>query len=342
MMDPRSRAVADYILRLDDAFAAAAGAAPRTEHYRLSGLAVEVRYAGTTLHGQLHPALAHAAAPRCTKADLVIQAWSGEGAGAPPAPGWPRTAYDAYGLARDPDGTALVHIEAKERVISSFDAGRRLACFHLPAATPPVWMRAAPFLQILVWALAGRGSQPLHAAAVGTARGGILLAGPGGAGKSTTALAGLLAGMEFVGDDFIAAACEPEPAAACLYATAKVTEQSLALLPGLDAGRVEAASADPKRLVRIDRVAERLPLRAMALPRRGEGRGGAVQPVLPAVAARALALTSVILLRGRPAPALDMAARLARALPCYALELGPDMAAVAGTLRMLIERHQPA
>jgi predicted ABC-type transport system involved in lysophospholipase L1 biosynthesis ATPase subunit len=346
MTDAKSSAVADYLLRLDDAFAAAAGTAPRTEHYRLSGLAVEVRYAGTTLHRQLHPALAHGAAATPAGPDLVIQAWTGEGGGAPPAPGWPRTAYDAYGLARDPDG-AMVHIDGKERVISSFDPGRRLACFFLPAATAPVWMRAAPFLQILVWALAGRGSQPLHAAAVGAARGGVLLAGPGGAGKSTTALACLLAGMDFVGDDFVATACEPEPAAACLYATAKVTAQSMALLPSLDASQVELAPGEAKRLVRVDRlgagrVAERLRLHAIALPRQGDDPGGALRRVPPAAAARALALTSVILLRGRPATALDTASRLARALPCYALDIGRETAPIPDALRTLVERHRPA
>jgi hypothetical protein len=60
-------------------------------------------------------------------------------------------------------------------------------------------------LEFAVYVLAARAQAlvPLHAACLGHDRAGVLLMGPSGAGKSTLVLHGLLAGLEFVGEDSV-------------------------------------------------------------------------------------------------------------------------------------------
>src|SRR4051794_7273185 len=77
------------------------------------------------------------------------------------------------------------------------------------------------------------GRQLLHAAAVGTEQGGVVITGRGGVGKSTAALLCLEAGLAYLGDDYVVVALEPQPMAYSLYCTAKLDDGQAAHFPGL-------------------------------------------------------------------------------------------------------------
>ena len=71
-----------------------------------------------------------------------------------------------------------------------------------PLAMPP-WESSAPLRSFLHWAYAAAGLRLTHAATLGLNGRGVLLAGPSGSGKSATTLAGLLNGLDSVGDDYV-------------------------------------------------------------------------------------------------------------------------------------------
>src|SRR5262249_43157012 len=96
----------------------------------------------------------------------------------------------------------------------------------------PAWAKASPFRIALSWLLNRNGMQMVHGAAVSVGNKAALLAGAGGAGKSTTALACALAGMGYLGDDY----CAVEPSSRkvhMVYRTAKVLSPTVAMLPAL-------------------------------------------------------------------------------------------------------------
>ena len=64
---------------------------------------------------------------------------------------------------------------------------------------------------------------------------GVLIPGRGGSGKSSTSLACLLGGMDFISDDYLALALDPEPRVYRLYSTAKLDPRDLDLYPELAA-----------------------------------------------------------------------------------------------------------
>jgi hypothetical protein len=78
-----------------------------------------------------------------------------------------------------------------------------------------------------------QGCQLLHAAAVGTRDGALLITGPGGAGKSTTALACLQAGLDYLADDYLVVSIDPEPTVFSLYCSAKLNADQLEKFPSL-------------------------------------------------------------------------------------------------------------
>lgn len=91
--------------------------------------------------------------------------------------------------------------------------------------------RAAPFLYPLQWALSIEEKFIWHAAAVGYLDGAVLLAGPGGSGKSTSALAALGGGLDYLGDDYCLVSLGADgPIVETLYNSGKADEHSINLL----------------------------------------------------------------------------------------------------------------
>jgi hypothetical protein len=97
----------------------------------------------------------------------------------------------------------------------------------------PFWVYASPLRTLFHWWMEKNGCQLLHAAAIGTERGAVLVTGKGGVGKSTTALSCLEAGLFYLADDYVIARLEPEPTVYSLYSTAKLNADHIDKFPNL-------------------------------------------------------------------------------------------------------------
>jgi hypothetical protein len=225
---------------------------------------------------------------------------------------------------------------------------RRLAVvWTADAAGLPEWEDAAPLRDIIHWASAPHPWLLAHAACVGQGgrAGGraVLLAGAGGAGKSTTTAACVLAGMQTTGDDFVLA--DPDARVAhALYDTIKLGPESLALLPGW-AGAIANPGRDADQKARIHlrqarpgALASTLKLGALLLPAVSGAARTTIAPAQPGEAMRALVPSTAFLLRGGAAGAIRKAGVLARALPAFRLSLGPDPAEAAAVIAAFLRR----
>jgi hypothetical protein len=198
------------------------------------------------------------------------------------------------------------------------------------------WERAAPLRAALNWVLRGPGRTLAHAAAVGRSGGGpgLLIGGPGGSGKSTTALSWLLAGGDFAGDDYVLVDLGgPDgPTAAPVYATAKADPTALALLPELAStgavGEDELAgkSVIDVRDLRPGQPAGPIPIAAVVIPRVASRARPLVRSLPGAAALKALAPSSLLQLP-RERGGLAVLAALVREVPCFSIDLASEPAA---------------
>ena len=67
----------------------------------------------------------------------------------------------------------------------------------------PPWEPGAPLRSFLHWEYAARGMRLVHGGTLGIDGRGVVLAGSGGAGKSGTVVAGIMVGLDSVGDDYV-------------------------------------------------------------------------------------------------------------------------------------------
>jgi hypothetical protein len=254
----------------------------------------------------------------------------------------------------------LVRDQVRGRTTGRFRALYRpdvpaLSFADLDTATGVLWHRSArlpasetcaPFAPLLSWLLAGSGLRMTHGAVVGHEEGAVLLAGPGGAGKTTTVLAGLRGGLLTTGEDYVLVDLADRVALAT-YDVAKLGAHPLAWFPEA-APHVRATAEQGKAVAALsdvfpDRFAARLPLRAIVVPRVAERTGERPLPVSPMVALRALSAGTLVQLAGDDDRVLRQLGELVRSLPCYTLDVGPDLDAIAPALaRVLPDRSRAA
>lgn len=327
---------------------AAAGVAGGTLErvYRIGGLDVRLCFAGPALERLMTPAFAHLAVAPRPEAALTVLLWDSETTGTDmppvPPPMADRTRRNEFWRCTG-DGVRLAW-NPRNGTFTGLDRVRRLALFRVAAARDLAqYESGSPLLQLLEWWLDDHGLTVIHAGAVGTAGGGVLLAGKGGSGKSTSAVACLAAGLGYVSDDYCLLDVRARPAALSVYNSAKVAWRDQGRFPFLAPALspVAVPGVDKALFFLHPRFAAQLlpgfPVRAVLVPRVSGRPSTRVHALSPARALLALAPSTVFHFQGRDNRALRSMGALVRQVPCYELELGTDLAGVAGALRPLLE-----
>jgi hypothetical protein len=208
----------------------------------------------------------------------------------------------------------------------------------------PGYERCSPFKTIIHWWATARNHQLVHAAAIGTKDGGVLIVGPGGAGKSSTALSCIKPGFSYVSDDYcLIDSNETQPYAASLYSCAKV--DILATDARFDDIKPHFIARDElhekKEVLFVhkhfpDLVVDRLPLRAVLVAKvTGEPNTRIVSA--PAdEAATALIPSTMNQLPGSEIDSFFAMMRVIRSLPVYRIELGTDAEQIPATIAALL------
>lgn len=299
----------------------------------------------------------HAADPP----DLTISLW--DGAGVPPAPappspwGWyaaryadgrtPTLRFNSHGeLAEFRSPGVLTAFRLWPHKLRVVDLHRRLAFYWTADIDAiPDYEYCAPLRKILAWWASARGAQIVHAAAVGLDDGGVLLAGKGGAGKSTTALACLGSPLKFAGDDCCLIHTADTPRVGSLYSSAKLkTRADVARFPHLTGAVHNSARPDgEKAFMFLHRhrpawLSPGFPIRALLIPRVTGIASPRLVPVSAASGLAALAPSTLSLFPGLERESTRRMAELVARVPCYRFEVGPELRGIPDTILHLLER----
>jgi len=256
------------------------------------------------------------------------------------------------GLGGFSDANSNAFYQPEAGVLSILDVARRRAHWWLrDADSVPYYERAAPFKHILQWWVASRGGALLHSAAIGSSDDlgddGVLISGPSGSGKSSTALACLAAGMTFTSDDYVIVDAAEPSRVHLAYSTAKVLRTSLGRFDAYAPHFRNLAHDDEKPMMFVDEFAPHklrtsfVP-RALVMPRIAHAARTQFVPISAARMLRALAPSSVLLFPLAGARAFNRMARLCASLPCLRAELADDPADVARAFRDLLVQSHPA
>lgn len=248
---------------------------------------------------------------------LTLHAWDSG------TPNWDSTRQDVQSLVSD----RYQAVFEGDRFYG-FDRKTKEGFFWMPSIDRlDALERSTPFRPILHWWALQHGMQLTHAAAIGYPDAGALIVGPGGAGKSTTALACIQDGMDYVGDDYCLLDCTEDGWSAwSVYGSAKLDNVSLGKMPDF---HVVERDAGPKhknllslRRTHAEQLSPDLPLRVILVPQVVPGGVTRAFPVSPAVALAAVAPSTLFQLPGARAETFRRLSALVNQVPCYRLILG--------------------
>ena len=246
------------------------------------------------------------------------------------------------------DRRVYARLDEDTRTWHVFDRARRSAAIWTEDASRlPDWEQSFPLRTLLNWLLAPSAASLAHAAVVCEGERGVLLAGAGGSGKSTTTVACLEIGLTTCGDDFVAVTGGAEPRAHALFDTIKLDEPSLARFPHLAAhvANPDSAAGAKARIHLSDLSPPRLrsscSLAAIVVPRVAPGGPTRIEPLPKTAALRALVPSTVFLTRGAEIETAAKLGALVRRLPTYALRIGGAPAEAAHALHALLAKGPP-
>lgn len=337
-------------------FERAAQVAGIVEHfYTIGGYSLCLRFAGTGLVPYLTPAIAHLATEPTATPDLTICLWDNASTTTqlPLLIGslvelltnhW----ADHLGTRKEIKGYDGDRIRSNfhigPNILSVLDQQRHLACYWIEdAENIPYWEKGSPLQTILNWWTTNHQRQYVHAGAVGTPAGGVLLAGKGGSGKSSTALACIDSSLVYASDDYCLLSTDPKPYVYSLYNTAKLKGQAdLERFPRLaplvhNRDRI----GEEKAMLFLnqhypEKVVSGFPIKAVLIPQVTGKPDTHLRPTTSGMALRALAPSTIFQLAGSGQSAFQMMSSLVKQVPCYALELGTEVTQIPTTILELL------
>lgn len=216
----------------------------------------------------------------------------------------------------------------------------------VPRLGPPPWDSGSPLRNFLRWHLARPNRDLLHAGTLAVDGVGVLLAGPGGSGKSGTVLAGLAHGLETVGDDYVLATIGETVSAQPLFNTLKQDPSGIARLGLADhraanrlnwQGKLQFTLAD----LDLPPQPERITIRALCLPTITGERRTRFVPAEGKEAFLALAPSGVSQIPGDRGSMFGFAAQISRRLPAYRMLLGTEPEEIATAVRGFLSTLTP-
>lgn len=346
----KARDVAGYADVLFSGYDEAFASMPYRAKFSLGGAAFEI---ATNLPEQLalaERALAGKASVATPTGRLLISGGASV-SGGPPVPLWENHSYNDRRLCQKFEATDLRLHHYRDRDFWQFydrASGRGAQLMATPTSFPD-WDAGSPLRNLLRWHLTTAEQGFVHAGTLGHEGRGLMLAGPGGSGKSGTVLAGLLAGMESVGDDYVLARLCPSGAVtvAPIFTTLKIDRPGLQRLrfgAGRDDRIVSAGYENwqGKHQFTFQDLAHRDPapqlkIAALCVPFVTGERKTVIEQMPRSVAFLALAQTGFKQMPGDTRRSLEFCSALVNRLPPYRLSLGTDPSEIIDTLCRFLE-----
>jgi glycosyltransferase involved in cell wall biosynthesis len=322
-------------------FAKAATKGTERRFFHIADTTVCLSFAGQLLLPQLTPALDHLRIEPVQNPDFTIHAWDtlSTGVNAPPPPcEWAdfTDRGDIWGFNSQRIKTAFHWSEYSVNVMDT-EANTGVYWVKNPK-TFPYWVASSPFRSMIQWWMEKNGGQLLHAAAVGTQNGAVLITGKGGTGKSTSALTCLNAGMKYLGDDYVIVKNEPEPKVFSLYNTAKVMVEDMHRFPNLKRlTSAHTAENQEKDVLYLypglkDQIVNELPLRAILTPKIQQNEETRIEPASFWPIQRAMSFTTMSQLPGVGAHTQQFINEFIQNLPCFTLMPGRNLGLIPKTI----------
>ncbi|MGZ3644752.1 MAG: serine kinase [Ktedonobacteraceae bacterium] len=314
--------------------------------YSVAGLTVRLCFASNELMDHIIPAFEHISTRPVPRADLTICLWD--------------CASTNTECLKIPLGRSLHEARTEEgevrleKIFSAYNPGSKtLSLLHSrnnvalfwteDASKLPDFEKGAPLRTIFSWYFSSQSLQMVHAGAVGTSEGGILLGGKGGSGKSTCAISCIGSNLSYLSDDYCLIGVNGEAQAHSLYGTAKLDASGLQRFFHLSGcmANPDTWKDGGKALYFIhqlcpENLVTTFPVKGVVIPRITGCDEPYVSPLSRAQILVSIAPSTVFQHPGVGPEAFSFLSDFVKRIPGFQLCIGPDIARIPGVLKELL------
>jgi hypothetical protein len=325
-----------------------AGSCPEYD-YIIGGYRIRLRFAGPRLVSAFTQAIAHLSVARSPDPpDLTVCLWDSQSTGVtlPPCPWQPQDMQLRGEVTHYTTSELLTVLQLDTGAVSMLDYTKNLGVYWIAAERHVfAYERAAPLKIILHAWLAKRGLPMIHAGAVGSAAGAVLITGKTGSGKSTASLACLSNGLNYLSDDRCLVSLQNgKTMAYCVYNSAKLHADHISRFPHLLPYITNSQETVPeKSLVFVQqfapqRILSPLPIKAILLAKVAHQPDTTLSPIGAMAVLRELASSTLVYQPGAAHDEVHAMAELVRRVPCYRINLGYNLESIPPVVAGLIEQ----
>ena len=333
---------------------------PIDRFYDFAGRVIQLRFAGPALIPRITPALEHLFTTPTSEPSLTVYIWDQ----ASTQVEMPKPPWGAYGVYQSTGELGPVYTRRGE--VRGYNDDRIYTAYHWDADVLtmldlqhnvgvyfthqadrlPFYETGAPLRSVLHWWLQAQGLQLIHAGAVGLEEGGVLLAGKGGSGKSTTALTCLNSRLNYVSDDYCVATADPAPYVYNLYCTGKVRADNTHRVPHLMSTVMNGDRLEEEKAIFFlnesfpQKLVKGFPVRAVLVPRVTGETNTTFSATSSLSALQALSLSTMAQLPRADHKTLRIIQQLVNQVPCYHLNLGTDLVQIPEVLLEFLTKEK--
>ncbi|MBN2829206.1 MAG: hypothetical protein JXR56_02670 [Candidatus Cloacimonetes bacterium] len=215
-------------------------------HIKLKGISICLHFLNKNAKGVFSRPFSHLEIETDGDPEFDIYVMHG-GPSSEPIDGWKRFERDASEerklLIFSNDGKHILY-NYESKVLSGYDSQNKKAYYYIPNLDIlPFYEKAAPMRMIFHHFAQDYGMILVHGAAIAIDGHGILMAGKGGSGKTTTAICAALRGFDYLGDDYVILDTD-DKIIYSLYSSCKIRWDSEELLPELASFAVNTRNED--------------------------------------------------------------------------------------------------
>lgn len=319
------------------------------EHfYDMGGFKIRLCFAGSTMLPLITRALSHLEKGPHPHSHLTICLWDSRSTGIDiPPPPWSQDDYLKRGeIGGYYDEHIYTHYDLYTGILSMLDLRQNIALYWLRDAKEFFYFETgAPLLTIFNWWMERHEKQMVHAAAVGTAAGGLLLVGKSGSGKSFTALACLDSKLLYAGDDHCFVETKPKPYAYSIFCSGKLSPKDFGRFPFLhEPLRYAKQPYGEKALFFLQdffpqKIAKGFPVKAIFIPRITTRPETQIKKTSAVASLTALAPSTIFQLPHAGHEAFTFLSAFVKQVPAYTLELGTDVSGITRAIENFLLVH---
>lgn len=259
-----------------------------------------------------------------------------------PIDGWKRFENDSSEerklLIYSNDGTHILY-NYESQVLAGYESQGKKAYYYIPNMDMlPFYEKAAPMRMIFHHFAQDHGMMLVHGGSIAMDGHGVLMAGKGGSGKTTTTICAALDGFDYLGDDYVILDAESKTIYS-LYSSGKIRWDSEKLLPELGSLAVNNRDEDKGYFFMNeinDRVRKSVRLYAVIIPQLG-GEKPSYSRASGITALRVLSSSTIFQMPGSGQRMLGDISQLLRNIPVYEMTLGRDVSHNNRKLEQLIK-----